>query len=80
MLKEEIKFIDKSDEAVKKTVNSWCINNYFNYLVFGKHLLCIYPSWWIVCDISVHSNSCLRPFHKLWMILALMGFVISQYY
>jgi hypothetical protein len=83
MLKEEIKFIDKSDEAVKKTG-----------LTVGVVLILISLLLWylgktsfiyfsiiggLFIILAIVAIPVLRPFHKLWMMLALlMGFVMSR--
>ena len=83
MLKEEIKYIDKSDEAVKKTG-----------LTLGVVLILVSLLLWYLGKTSFLYFSIigglfvilgmiaipvLRPFHKLWMMLALaMGFVMSR--
>jgi hypothetical protein len=83
MLKEEIKLIDKSDEAIKKTG-----------LSVGVVLILISLLLWYLGKTSFVYFSVagglfvilvfiaipvLRPFHKLWMMLALlMGFVMSR--
>lgn len=83
MLKDELKYIDKSDEAVKKTG-----------LTLGVVLILIALLLWYLGKTSFIYFSIigglfvilafiaipvLRPFHKLWMMLALMmGFVMSR--
>ncbi len=83
MLKEELKLIDKSDEAVKKTG-----------LTVGVVLILVSMLLWYLGKTSFVYFSIigglfvifafiaipvLRPFHKLWMMLALaMGFVMSR--
>jgi len=83
MLKEKLKIIDKSDEAVKKTG-----------LTVGVVLILVSLLLWYLGKISFMYFSIigglfvilsfiaipvLRPFHKLWMMLALlMGFVMSR--
>jgi len=83
MLKEELKHIDKSDEAVKKTgltvgvvlilisLLLWYLGKYsFIYFSISGGLLVI---------LAIIATPVLRPFHKLWMMLALlMGFVMSR--
>jgi hypothetical protein len=83
MLKDELKFIDKSDEAVKKTGISvgvvlilislllWYLDKAsFIYFSITGGLFVI---------LAFISIPILRPFHKLWMMLALlMGFVMSR--
>jgi hypothetical protein len=83
MLKDELKFIDKSDEAVKKTG-----------LTVGVVLILVSLLLWylgktsfiyfsiiggLFVILSFIAIPVLRPFHKLWMMLALlMGFVMSR--
>jgi hypothetical protein len=83
MLKEELRYIDKSDEAVKKTG-----------LTVGVVLILISLLLWylgktsfvyfsiiggLLVILSFIAIPVLRPFHKLWMMLALaMGFVMSR--
>lgn len=83
MLKEELKHIDISDEAVKKTG-----------LTVGIVLILISLLLWylgktsfvyfsgiggLFVILSFIAIPVLRPFHKLWMMLALaMGFVMSR--
>jgi len=83
MLKEEIKQIDISDSAVKKTG-----------LTVGVVLILIsLLLWWLDKSSFIYFSivgglfviltfiviPVLRPFHKLWMTLALlMGFVMSR--
>ena len=83
MLKDEIKFIDKSDDAVKKTgltvgvvlilvsLLLWYLGkNSFMYFSIVGGLFVI---------LTFIAIPLLRPFHKLWMMLALiMGFVMSR--
>lgn len=83
MLKDELKFIDKSDEAVKKTgisvgvvlilisLLSWYLGKAsFVYFSIAGGLFVI---------LAFIAIPVLRPFHKLWMMLALlMGFVMSR--
>jgi len=83
MLKEELKLIDKSDEAVKKTGLSvgvvlilislllWYLGKTsFVYFSIAGGLFVI---------LAFIAIPVLRPFHKLWMMLALaMGFVMSR--
>ena len=83
MLKDEIKFIDKSDDAVKKTgltvgvvlilvsLLLWYLgkNSFMYFSIVGGLFV-------ILAFIAIPV---LRPFHKLWMMLALlMGFVMSR--
>lgn len=83
MIKEELKLIDNSDNAVKKTG-----------LTVGVVLLIISMLLWyldkltfiyfstiggLFVILAVIAIPVLRPFHKLWMMLALlMGFVMSR--
>jgi hypothetical protein len=83
MLKDEFKYIDKSDEAVKKTGLTvgvvlilislllwWLGKSSFIYFSISGGLLIIFA--FIAIPV-------LRPLHKLWMTLALlMGFVMSR--
>jgi hypothetical protein len=83
MLKDELKYIDKSDEAVKKTGISvgivlilislllWYLDKTsFTYFSIIGGLFVI---------LAFIAIPILRPFHKLWMMLALaMGFVMSR--
>ncbi len=83
MLKEELKLIDKSDEAVKKTGLSvgvvlilislllWYLGKTsFVYFSIAGGLFVI---------LAFIAIPVLRPFHKLWMMFALMmGFVMSR--
>ena len=83
MLKEELKFIDKSDEAVKKTgVSVGVVLILISLLLWylGKasfvYFSIIGGLFVILAFIAIPV---LRPFHKLWMMLALlMGFVMSR--
>lgn len=83
MLKEEIKHIDASDSAVKKTgltvgvvlilisLLLWYLGktSFFYFSAIGG----------LFVILAIVANSVLRPFHKLWMMLALaMGFVMSR--
>jgi hypothetical protein len=83
MLKDELKFIDKSDEAVKKTG-----------LTIGVVLILVSLLLWylgktsfiyfsiiggLFVILAIIAIPVLRPFHRLWMMLALaMGFVMSR--
>lgn len=83
MLKDELRYIDHSDEAVKKTG-----------LTVGVVLILVSLLLWYLGKTSFMYFSILgglfvilafiaipilRPFHKLWMMLALlMGFVMSR--
>lgn len=83
MLKEELKHIDNSDEAVKKTgitvgivlilisLLLWYLGrtSFIYFSIIGGLFV-------ILAFIAIPM---LRPFHKLWMMLALaMGFVMSR--
>lgn len=83
MLKDELKYIDQSDEAVKKTGIS----------VGMVMILLSLPLWYLDKTSFIYFSiigglfvilafiaiPILRPFHKLWMMLALaMGFVMSR--
>jgi hypothetical protein len=83
MLKDELKFIDRSDEAVKKTgltvgvvlilvsLLLWYLgkNSFIYFSIIGGFFVIL----------AIVAIPVLRPFHKLWMILALlMGFVMSR--
>lgn len=83
MLKEEIKHIDNSDSAVKKTgitvgvvlilisLLLWYLgkSSFMYFSIFGGMLL----------TAAVIATPVLRPFHMLWMIVAFsMGFVMSR--
>ena len=83
MIKDELKLIDKSDEAVKKTgltlgvvliliaLLLWYLGkSSFTYFSITGGLFVI---------LAIVAIPVLRPFHKLWMMLALlMGFVMSR--
>ena len=83
MLKEELKHIDSSDAAIKKTgltvgvvlilisLLLWYLSkSSFMYFSISGGLLVI---------LALIATSVLRPFHKIWMMLALlMGFVMSR--
>ncbi|MBS4033367.1 MAG: hypothetical protein KGZ85_02775 [Ignavibacterium sp.] len=83
MLKEEIKHIDKSDTAVKKTsvtvgivlliitIILWYLGK-TSFIYFGA-------IGGIFIILSYIAVPLLRPFHKLWMSLALtMGWFMSR--
>ncbi len=83
MLKEELKHIDKTDEAVKKTgLTVGVILILFSMLLWylGKTSFVYFSSiGGLFVILSFIAIPVLRPFHKLWMILALlMGFVMSR--
>jgi len=83
MLKDELKHIDNSDSAVKKTGLTvgvvlilislllwWLGKSSFMYFSISGGLFVI---------LSFITIPVLRPFHRLWMTLALlMGFVMSR--
>jgi hypothetical protein len=83
MLIEEIKQIDSSDSAVQKTgltVGVVLILISFSLWYFGKYSF-IYFSiiGGVLVILAFTAITVLRPFHKLWMMLALlMGFVMSR--
>ena len=83
MLKEELKHIDSSDAAVKKTgltvgVVLIVISLLLWYL--GKSSFMYFSiSGGLLVILALIAIPVLRPFHKLWMMLALlMGFVMSR--
>lgn len=83
MLKEEFKYIDASDAAVKKTgltvgVVLILISLLLWYL--GKSSFMYFSiSGGLLVILALIAIPVLRPFHKLWMMLALlMGFVMSR--
>ncbi len=83
MLKEELKFIDKSDEAVKKTgLTVGVVLIFISLLLWylGKTSFVYYSIvGGLFVILSFIAIPVLRPFHKLWMMLALlMGFVMSR--
>jgi hypothetical protein len=83
MLKDELRLIDNSDDAVKKTG-----------LTIGVVLILVSLLLWylgktsfiyfsiiggLFVILAIIAIPVLRPFHKLWMMLALlMGFVMSR--
>lgn len=83
MLKDELRFIDKSDEAVKKTgISVGVVLILISLLLWylGKasfvYFSIIGGLFVILAFIAIPV---LRPFHTLWMMLALlMGFVMSR--
>ena len=83
MLKEELKHIDNSNEAVKKTgISVGVVLILISLLLWylGKtsfiYFSIIGGLFVILAFIAIPV---LRPFHKLWMMLALaMGFVMSR--
>ena len=83
MLKEELKFIDKSDDAVKKTgltVGVVLILISLLLWYFGKTSFVYFSIiGGLFVILSFIAIPVLRPFHKLWMMLALfMGFIMSR--
>ena len=83
MLKEELKHIDSSNEAVKKTgltvgVVLILISILLWYL--GKTTFVYFSiTGGLFVILAFIAISVLRPFHKLWMMFALaMGFVMSR--
>lgn len=83
MLKEEFKYIDHSDEAVKKTgITVGVILILISMLLWylGKTLFVYFSSiGGLFVILAFIAIPVLRPFHKLWMMLALaMGFVMSR--
>ncbi len=83
MLKEELKHIDKSDEAVKKTgitvgVVLILISLFLWYLGTTSFIyFSIIGGLFVI--LAFIAIPILRPFHKIWMMLALlMGFVMSR--
>jgi len=83
MLKEEIKYIDKSDEAVKKTgISVGVVLVLISMLLWylGKSSFVYFSSiGGLFVILSFIAIPVLRPFHKFWMMLALaMGFVMSR--
>ncbi len=83
MIKDEIKFIDKSENAVKKTGLTVGIVLILVSLILwylGKTSSIYFSSvGGLFVIIAVVFPSLLRPFHIVWMILALlMGFVMSR--
>ena len=83
MLKEEIKYIDKSDEAVKKTgltVGIVLILVSLLLWYLGKTSFVYFSSiGGLFVILAIIAIPVLRPFHKLWMMLALlMGFLMSR--
>jgi hypothetical protein len=83
MLKEELKHIDTSDAAVKKTgltvgIVLILISMLLWYL--GKSSFIYFSSiGGLFVIFSFIAIPVLRPFHRLWMMLALlMGFIMSR--
>lgn len=83
MLKEELKHIDNSDEAVKKTgITVGIVLILISLLLWylGKTSFVYFSSiGGLFVILAFIAIPILRPFHKLWMMLALaMGFVMSR--
>jgi hypothetical protein len=83
MLKEQLKHIDSSNEAVKKTgLTAGVVLILVSMLLWylGKTSF-IYFSiiGGLFVILAIIAIPVLRPFHKIWMMLALaMGFVMSR--
>ena len=83
MLKEELKQIDGSDRAVRKTgitVGVMLIMLSFLLWYLGKTSFVYFSIvGGLFVILSYIAIPVLRPFHKLWMMLALMiGFVMTR--
>lgn len=83
MLKEELKHIDNSNEAVKKTgISVGVVLILISLLLWylGKASFVYFSiTGGLFVILAFISIPILRPFHKLWMMLALlMGFVMSR--
>ena len=83
MLKDELKYIDQSDEAVKKTgISVGVVLILISLLLWylGKASFVYFSIiGGLFVILSFVAIPVLRPFHKLWMMLALlMGFVMSR--
>jgi multisubunit Na+/H+ antiporter MnhG subunit len=83
MLKDELKLIDKSDKAVKKTgLTVGVVLILVSLLLWyhGKNSFMYFSSvGGLLVILSFIATPVLRPFHRLWMMLALlMGFVMSR--
>lgn len=83
MLIEELKQIDISDKAVKKTgltIGIVLIIISFLLWYLGKNTFIYLSSiGGLFIILAIVAVPVLRPFHKLWMMLALaMGFVMSR--
>lgn len=83
MLKEELKHIDNADSAVKKTgltVGIVLILVSLLLWFFGKSSFMYFSiSGGLFVILAIIATPVLRPFHKLWMMLALLiGFVMSR--
>lgn len=84
MLKEEIKHIDKSDSAVRKTgitVGIVLLVTSFILWYFGKASFVYFSAVGGTFIILAYlALSILRPFHRLWMTLALiLGWFMSRF-
>ncbi|MFZ1519361.1 MAG: hypothetical protein WAU11_11330 [Ignavibacteriaceae bacterium] len=83
MLKDELKFVDKSEEAVKKTgISVGVVLILISLLLWylGKASFVYFSiTGGLFVILALIAIPILRPFHKLWMMLALlMGFVMSR--
>lgn len=83
MLKEELKFIDITDKAVKKTgLTIGIVFILISLLLwyFGKSSFVYFSSvGGLFVILALVAIPVLRPFHKVWMMLSLMmGFVMSR--
>ncbi len=83
MLKEELKHIDNSDAAVKKTgITVGVVLILISLLLWylGKTSFIYFSmAGGLFVILAFVAIPVLRPFHKLWMMLALvMGFVMSR--
>lgn len=83
MLKEEIKYIDRSDKAVKKTsVTVGAVLLIITFILWytGKTSFIYFgAAGGLFIILSYIALPVLRPFHKLWMILALtLGWFMSR--
>jgi hypothetical protein len=83
MLKEELKHIDNSDEAVKKTgISVGVVLILISLLLWylGKASFVYFSSiGGLFVILAFVAIPMLRPFHRIWMMLALaMGFVMSR--
>lgn len=83
MLKEELKFIDVTDKAVKKTGLTLGIVLILISLLlwyFNKTSFVYFSSvGGLFVILALVAIPVLRPFHKIWMMLSLMmGFVMSR--
>ena len=83
MLKEELKHIDNSDEAVKKTgISVGVVLILISLLLwyFGKTSFIYFSiTGGLFVILAFITIPVIRPFHKIWMMLSLaMGFVMSR--